>query len=85
VVEMTVRRTVVFRDDMFTLQRRSLPGLVVAPAGSVHIGRLIAVIEGESGALPGLVVKLASMLVKQIMTLSEEIGVLEGTPGTCLQ
>ncbi|MEH2545463.1 transposase [Bradyrhizobium sp. AZCC 2262] len=50
---------------------------VVARAGPVHIGRLIAVIEGESGILPGPVVKLAGMLVKQIMTLSEEIEVLE--------
>src|SRR5262249_45383061 len=33
---------------------------VVAPAGSVHVGRLIAAIDGEkSGVLPGPVVKLA--------------------------
>jgi transposase len=47
---------------------------VVAPAGPAHIGRLIA---GESGVLPGPVTKLAGVLVKQIMALGEEIGVLE--------
>jgi transposase len=53
---------------------------VVAPAGPAHIGRLIAVIDGESGVLPGPVAKLAGVLVKQIMALSEEIGVLEKEP-----
>lgn len=50
---------------------------VVAPVGPAHVGRLIAVIDGENGELPGPVVKLANILVKQITTLSEEIGVLE--------
>ena len=38
---------------------------VVAPAGPAHISRLIAVIDGESGVLPGPVAKLAGVLVKQ--------------------
>lgn len=50
---------------------------VVAPAGPAHIGRLIAVIEGENGTLPTPVVKLAGLLVAQIMTLGEQIGGLE--------
>jgi transposase len=50
---------------------------VVAPTGPAHVGRLIAVIEGVGEALPPLVVKLAGILVKQIMALSEEIGALE--------
>jgi len=50
---------------------------VVAPAGPAHIGRLIAIIEGENDELPGPVVKLAGLLVTQIKTLSEQIGMLE--------
>jgi transposase len=50
---------------------------VVAPAGPAHIGRLIAVIDGENGVLPGPVAKLARLLVAQIMALSEQIGMLE--------
>ncbi len=50
---------------------------VVAPTGPAHVGRLIAVIEGSGSGLPPPVVKLASVLVKQIMALSEEIGALE--------
>lgn len=50
---------------------------VVAPAGPAHIGRLIAVIEGESGELPEPVVKLAGLLVTQIRALSDQIGMLE--------
>lgn len=49
----------------------------MAPTGPAHVGRLIAVIEGSDGALPRPVVKLANVLVKQIMALSEEIGGLE--------
>jgi transposase len=50
---------------------------VVAPTGPTHIGRLIAVIEGEDGTLPGPVVTLAGILVKQIVALSDEIALLE--------
>lgn len=50
---------------------------VVAPAGPAHIGRLITVIEGESGELPEPVVKLAGLLVTQIRALSDQIGMLE--------
>jgi transposase len=50
---------------------------VVAPVGAAYIGRLIALIEGESGVLPEPVVKLSGTLVKQIMVLSDEIGMLE--------
>jgi transposase len=50
---------------------------VVAPSGPAHIGRLTAIVEGEDGALPGPVVRLASMLIGQIKALSEQIGMLE--------
>lgn len=50
---------------------------VVAPTGQAHIGRLMAIVEGEDGTLPGPVARLASMLISQITALSEQIGMLE--------
>jgi hypothetical protein len=38
---------------------------------------LTAIVQGEDGALPGPVVRLASILISQITALSEQIEMLE--------
>jgi transposase len=50
---------------------------VVAPAGTAHLGRLAAVVEGEEGGLPEPVVVLARVLLAQIAALSAQVDTLE--------
>lgn len=46
---------------------------IVAPAGPAHVGRLVAVIDGNDGAPPETVRDLARLLLTQISSLSEKI------------
>ena len=50
---------------------------VVAPAGTAHLGRLAAVVEGEEGVLPEPVAALARVLLEQIAALSAQVDTLE--------
>ena len=51
---------------------------IVAPTGPAHVGRLVAVVDGDEGALPAAVRELARLLLTQIAGLSERITDLDG-------
>jgi transposase len=50
---------------------------IVAPTGPAHVGRLVAVIDGEDGVLPPAVRDLARLLLDQIAGLAEKIAGLD--------